>query len=399
MTNNIILSPDQDTSCEGLIDWYVNRRSAYITFAGYAGTGKTTTLAELRKRLHKMFPNLRVAFCAFTGKAAWVLKHKLRWGGAVFGFQDTCSTIHKLIYVPIIDEKTGEVLGWKKCELIMADLIIIDEASMVSFEIWRDLLGYNIPIIAVGDHGQLPPIGSDFNLMENPAIRLEKIHRQAEGNPIIHVSRIVREEGRLREFKEWGDYGKGGVIRVDQRDSATELLVEEQFENFNNHTMILAGTNKVRVNLNKYVRQLKGYDSASPVLGDRVICLQNNARAQNIPIFNGMCGNIEQIEDRGRDYFKMMIKMDGEKQRYIGIVSKHFFNNEYGQVPPNLHLSEVGDRFDYGNCLTVHKAQGSEADNVVLFERSRWKSETEDLYVRWLYTGVTRAIENLLIVK
>ncbi len=390
-------SEDQQKVLDSLLDWYENKRG-YITVGGYAGTGKSTLLGFLRKELYKRHPYLTVAFCAFTGKAAWNLRTKLKYANAIYSHLDSCSTIHKLMYIPVIDEDTGEILKWIPATEIRKDLIIVDEASMVSEEIFKDLMKYGIPIIAVGDHGQLPPIGDSFNLMNNPDLRLEKIHRQAENNPIIHVSKIIREEGRLRKCGSWGDFLSGGVKRIN-KDSNESYIVDEMFKKYDKNMMILSGTNRERVNLNQYIRsESLGIKSQIPVIGDRVICLKNNGNASNIPIYNGMCGNIEEINDLGKDHYKMQVKLDGEKCRYIGNVSTHFFNNEYGEEPKNLHYTEIGDRFDFGYCLTVHKAQGSESDNVILFERPRWRSETEDMYTRWLYTGVTRAIENLLIV-
>lgn len=395
---SIILSPDQESACSSIVDWYQNPNKQYISLAGYAGTGKTTILAELRKRLHLINSSLRVGFCAFTGKASWVLHNKLKWNNAIYPFSDTCSTIHRLIYSPIVDERTGEILGWRKTDWVEKDLLIVDEGSMLSRDLWNDLLSFDVPIIVVGDHGQLPPIGDKFNLMQRPDLKLEKIHRQAEDNPIIYLSKIVREEGRLREYKEYGEYGNGGVLRLDGSDKDNQDLIEKEFQNFDSRHMILAGTNKMRIDINTHLRDILKPDSRDPVVTDRVICLQNNGRASNIPIFNGMCGTIEEVNPTGDDHFFMRIKMDGEKLRYFGEVSKHFFNNQYGKEPEHMHFSEIGDRFDFGYCITVHKAQGSEADNVILFERNRWKDETEDLYTRWLYTGVTRAVENLLIV-
>ena len=60
------------------------------------------------------------------------------------------------------------IVRWVKKEDIAFDLIFIDEASMVNKEIWFDLLDYKIPIVAVGDHGQLPPVADNFSLMQNP---------------------------------------------------------------------------------------------------------------------------------------------------------------------------------------------------------------------------------------
>jgi exodeoxyribonuclease-5 len=96
------------------------------------------------------------------------------------GPEDYVGTIHSLMYFPETDDVSGMILGWHRREWLEFDFIFVDEASMVGKEIWEDLLAYGVPIVAIGDHGQLPPIGKDnFNLMEDPEYVLTEIHRQA----------------------------------------------------------------------------------------------------------------------------------------------------------------------------------------------------------------------------
>ena len=197
------LSPDQNKTLKILVDFCEskNKKEDFITLGGFAGTGKTTLISELRKKINEIDPKIKVGFCAFTGKAVQVLKNKLVSSQTLLK-KDDISTIHGLIYRTIEDER-GAVLGWirKEDDEIDYDLIIVDEASMVDQKIWEDLRSFGIPIIAVGDHGQLPPISGSFNLMSQPQIKLENIHRQAEGNPIIQVSRLAREKGIIPHQK------------------------------------------------------------------------------------------------------------------------------------------------------------------------------------------------------
>jgi ATP-dependent exoDNAse (exonuclease V) alpha subunit len=65
-------------------------------------------------------------------------------------------------------DKKGNITGWQRTKEVEADLIVVDEASMVNQRLWLDLLGTGRPVIAIGDHGQLPPIEGSFNLMEKP---------------------------------------------------------------------------------------------------------------------------------------------------------------------------------------------------------------------------------------
>jgi exodeoxyribonuclease-5 len=149
------------------------------TIGGFAGTGKTTLI----KYLAKFCKEFRV--CAYTGKAAEVLRKK-----EIF----SASTIHSLIYRPDYDED-GTLLGFElvpKNE-INCEGFIVDEGSMVNFDIYEDLMAYGLPIIFVGDHGQLEPIGTDFNLMKKPDYVLEEIHRNA---------------GEIAHFAEWLRFGK-----------------------------------------------------------------------------------------------------------------------------------------------------------------------------------------------
>ena len=167
------LSPDQNKTIKTLLDFCEakNKKDGFITLGGYAGTGKTTLISELRKKLNDTDPKIKVAFCAFTGKADQVLKNKLITNQTLLK-KDAISTIHSLIYRTIEDER-GAVLGWirKEDDEIDFDLIIVDEASMVDQKIWEDLKSYGVPIIAVGDHGQLPPISGSFNLMSSPQLK------------------------------------------------------------------------------------------------------------------------------------------------------------------------------------------------------------------------------------
>src|SRR5690606_34724083 len=111
----------------------------------------------------------KVAFCAYTGKASRVLESRLKEAKAIFP-DDRVSTIHSLIYTALLNPK-GEVVGWDKKDVINFDLIIVDEASMVDSKIWQDLLTFGLPVLAIGDHGQLYPINGKFNLKLQPHVK------------------------------------------------------------------------------------------------------------------------------------------------------------------------------------------------------------------------------------
>lgn len=391
----IQLSQDQQKTLNTLFDWFneVHTKSGknFITVGGYAGTGKTTLLAYLRNLINKQNPTTKVAFASYTGKATQVMKNKLT-ATKQLQKRDFIGTIHSLIYDTIEDER-GIVLGWelKDAKDVVYDLLVIDEASMVDEKIWNDLLYFGIPVIAVGDHGQLPPINGNFNLMKQPQLKLEKIHRQAEGNPIIKVSILARENGEIphTQFDE-------KVIK--HKFSEAGYLVEEELQNYNPETLILCGYNSSRVKINKVIRANLGFKLPVPLPGDRVICLRNNHKKR---IFNGMLGELVSLQKHGDESYLAEIDMEtgaGESSiLYRGIISAEQFNTEttLNNINGAIRTQKM-DLFDFGYALTVHKAQGSQAKRVVLFEE-RFKHMNDEMWRRWLYTAVTRAEEELVI--
>lgn len=362
-------------------------RSSYITLGGYAGTGKTTLISILRQELKKLSKDLKVAFCSYTGKAARVLRTKINQSGGKFD-GDSIGTIHSLIYSPITNDRE-EIIGWDLVESIDTDLIIIDEASMVDGKIWEDLLSFNIPIIAVGDHGQLPPISGNFNLMEKPMLTLEEIHRQAKDNPIIQLSIDARTKGKI----PLGNF-EGKVQKVSRQDYAAQDELTEILQNYSDDLLILCGYNHTRVRLNNFIRQHLEFDQ-KPQSGDRVICLRNNHAKK---IYNGMLGTINSILAKGEDYFTVEIEMDDEVRPYSGdVLRRQFGESRTLNFTEERKITKKTDLFDFGYALTVHKAQGSQARKVVLFEE-RFKQMTDEDWRRWLYTAVTRAEEELFIL-
>ncbi len=383
------LSPDQELCLRHILEWYKKDKLAmqYVTLGGYAGTGKTTLIAFLRRELNKMDKKLKVGFASYTGKAARVLQSKLKEEKAVLK-NDTVGTIHSLIYTPVVNDRE-EIVGWKQKEKIECDLIIIDEASMVDGIIWEHLLSYGKPIIVVGDHGQLPPVKGNFNLMQTPDVTLVQIHRQAKLNPIIAVSIQARETGEITAAR-YSDR----VVKFSRDDSETGERMTELLNSYSKDTLILCGYNTTRKRLNAYIRSSLGFESPTPVSGDRVICLRNNHKAK---IYNGMLGTILRIERKNDQWYSADIAMDGSELNYSGQISVAQFNADTAlNFTENRRLIMGGDLFDFGYALTVHKAQGSQAKRVILFEE-RFKKMDDDQWRRWLYTAVTRAEEELYI--
>ena len=383
------LSSDQEICLKHLIEWYKKDKNEmqYVTLGGYAGTGKTTLIAVLRKELYSLDKKISVSFASYTGKAARVLQNKLNDEGAIYK-GDSVGTIHSLIYTPIVNSRE-EIIGWKTKETIECDLIIIDEASMIDDQIWEHLKQYKKPMIVVGDHGQLPPIRGNFNLMQKPDITLDEIHRQAAKNPIIDVSIQARKTGEVTV----GKYSNL-VIKFDRSNEETAERMQEMLSTYSEDTLILCGYNRTRKRLNAHIRNSLGFENPDPSPGDRVICLRNNAKQQ---IFNGMLGTIRSISKQDEAWYSADISMDGQSSVYSGLISVAQFNAESAlNFTDQRRQIMRGDLFDFGYAITVHKAQGSQAKKVILFEE-RFAKMDDDQWKRWLYTAVTRAETELYI--
>lgn len=389
--NPIKLSRLQADVLLQIADWFLHKTAEqkYLTLGGYAGTGKTTLLGIFSRKLRDKHPNIKIAFATYTGKASRVLYNKLQDNKALYP-GDHIGTLHSLLYSPITNSD-NQIIAWerKSNEKFDYQLIVIDEASMLNQGIWQDVQSFNVPILAVGDHGQLPPIEGSFNLMDNPQLRLEEIFRQQADNPVIRLSSWAREKGYIPV----GRYSKG-VRKLDRSDSETQEFLGELFAQFNENTLVLTGYNHTRVKINQAIRGLLGFESELPMRNDRVICLKNN-REQGI--YNGMLGYIQEItniEDTEMPYYLMDVIFDGEdKTRELKVCKTQFGQKETikDQLPKELQL------FDFGYAITVHKAQGSQAERVIVFEERFAKMSDED-WRRWLYTAVTRSSSELYVV-
>ncbi len=395
------LSDEQQAAYDQIVKWLAGARrkpaalGRYLTLGGYAGTGKTTLLGILAGDLCR---SLRVAFCTLTGKAATILDRSLRANNVFPAF---CGTIHRMMYQPLVDEGTGAVVGWERATQLPYDVVVVDEASMLSLSMFEDMRQFGVPIIAVGDHGQLPPVGEDVGLMMDPDIRLETVRRQALNNPIIHLSMVVRQGG------DWRGFIKASADPRLQHVPAFDVahLVMEQFRGFQDRPfsedpLVLCGMNRTRAMLNKAARATLP-DRPLIVDGERVICLKN-AYLTQLLLANGFCGKVtKQGYSVNPNHINLQVVFPDEGLELLdGMACRAQFGAEktfktFVEVSP-LYRSwhEVGLLLDYGYARTVHKAQGSQADDAVLMVERFGDPEH---FRRWLYTGVTRASKNLKV--
>ena len=370
-------SPQQDSALRAVADWLKAKPGKGSTpqlfrLFGYAGTGKTTLARHLAESVDG-----RVSYAAFTGKAALVMRAKGCAGA---------STIHSLIYKA--RESSEEIPSfelWDDAPASKAKLIVIDECSMVDAELGRDLLSFGIPVLVLGDPAQLPPIqGAGFFTEAEPDAMLTEVHRQAQDDPIVRLSMMVREGERL----EPGRYGDSEVVLRSDFDPDRVIEADQ----------ILVGRNNTRRAYNTRLRERLGREEGLPVAGDKLVCLRNNRKKA---LFNG---GLWTVKERGigksGNILTMRIAPDadlsgsalGVKGVKVSVRRECFLG---GIEDYDWAQRKKYDEFDYGYVLTVHKSQGSQWDDVVLFDES---FAFPDSRARWLYTGITRAAKKLTVV-
>lgn len=406
-------SPQQETGLQSVKKWFAAEDPLFKLF-GFAGTGKTTLAMEIAQMVGG-----NVLFAAYTGKAAYVLQQKGCHGA---------STIHSLIYHTA--DKSKAVLQEMKAEMAQlvveiqeakgnvgkdprviklkrmidkeedelskpffrinhdspvkqADLVIIDECSMVGKQMGQDLLDFGTPILVLGDPAQLPPVGDGgFFTLGKPHHMLTEIHRQAKDNPIIHLATRIRKG----EGIALGHYGESRVIKRDELNHHLALSADQ----------LLVGRNDTRRSCNTRLRELYQIKSPLPVENDKLVCLRNN---YDEGFLNGSLWRVTQAlpDYVTEDYVEITVVPHEQRENHNGIETiAHRGIFEGNELKMPWWDRKTADEFDYGYALTCHKAQGSQWDNVLVFDESAVFKQNRS---NWLYTAVTRAAEKVTIVK
>jgi exodeoxyribonuclease-5 len=363
-------SSQQEDAIQAVAAWHKAGKEQVLRVFGYAGTGKTTLAKYFAETIEG-----RAEFAAFTGKAAIVMQKNGCIGA---------STIHSLIYRAETDEETGDAIFKLDSSGAARDaaLIVIDECSMVDKAIGTDLLSFGVPILVLGDPAQLPPVkGGGFFTDQTPDIMLTEIHRQAADNPIIQLATEVRM-GRIPDY---GEYGQSRVITAADIDAAQVTAADQ----------VLVGTNRSRHLYNRRLRDLQDKTDPLPMVGDRLVCIRNDRLKK---IFNGGLFDVIRAQphpDKGDCVRLTLASEDFPTRSALTVtVREEFFTG--GSEDIDWRELRGQQQFNYGYALTVHKAQGSQWNDVVLFDESRVFGDDRQ---RWLYTGITRASDRITIVR
>ncbi|HET9903189.1 MAG TPA: ATP-dependent RecD-like DNA helicase [Xanthobacteraceae bacterium] len=366
-------TPHQNAALRAVAQWLKSKPGRagvpqVFRLFGYAGTGKTTLARHIAEGVDG-----EVRFAAFTGKAALVMRAKGCRGA---------STIHSLIYrARDSEDETPTFELWDDAPVQRAALVIIDECSMVDEELGRDLMSFGVPLLVLGDPAQLPPVqGGGFFTEHPPDAMLTEVHRQAQDDPIVRLSMLVREGERPQP----GRYGESEVVRRTDLDPKRVMDADQ----------ILVGRNATRRAYNLRIRERRGLTDPLPLPGDKLVCLRNNRRKG---LLNGGLWSVRERRARKNGILSLRLDRDdadtrAEKPLRVAVRPECFTGSIDELSWPQRRRY---DEFDYGYVLTVHKAQGSQWDDVVMFDES---FAFPDSRARWLYTGITRAAKRLTLV-
>ncbi len=380
----IQLTDEQRILVDNLKHWYHQSTKPYYSYSGAPGTGKTTVIQTAVSELGLTYDEFITA--AYVGKAVLVLLRK--------GLN--ASTIHSLIYYIFFEEekpandyekpKVKMKFGLKPSLPPQLKLIVIDEAPMVNDKIKDQILSFGIPVVFVGDMNQLGPIFGTSSVMTNPDFILTQIMRQKENDPIVQFCQSILKDRPLIN----GIYGDSRIVDYIPFDE--RLLTD--------YDIIICGKNKTRDMINNRIREeILKRPSINPVVGDKLICRQNNwdEYIGNISLTNGLVGFVESIDkstlykgfmtiDFRPDFMDESFHDIGLDYNYIRL--EHSERADYGMSSSN--------KFEYGYAITSHLSQGSEYDRVLYIREPFWnKSMTK----RSAYTAISRAKKSITIVN
>lgn len=327
--------------------------------------------------------------------------------------QDPDKILHQCSEDCTVEESLAQVRreyfgGWRV-------LGIADEASMLTNKHITDIREFGVPLLLIGDPGQLPPVGPEGtnDWMLHPDSTLTQNHRQAgDGRSVIEAARDVREHGRLTR-QDYGDKNVRILGRAANQDVYERLIQQPgRAGTFRpDHTRaIIVHDNTLRAGLNRAY-----HGSGGPRDGDYVVCLQNRRTVRVWPVkggweprfvqssetgeqeavrtfvYNSMTGYVVDVLAVRGDITDLVIRLpehaNGTAEEPVHILvpaATHQFGHP-ARLTPNKRPKKA-QLWDYAYAITAHKAQGSEYREIIVMD-----THPSHAYSRWMYTALTRA--------
>lgn len=403
----IVLNERQELAKSKFLYWFhhpESRTRDWFEISGPAGSGKTTVVKSITSELG-LVDGEEILYVAFIGKAALAMRLS-----GVPG-----RTIHSVIYHPIkvpAKDANGDpiiVNGIPKMTFkfvkneTLGDnvkLIVVDEGGMVESNIATDLLSYGVPLLVLGDLNQLPPVFGASIFLRAPDVILDTVMRQKEGSPILYIADLARFGYDI----PYGSYGVNQEVKVIRK---REFVNSHQYAQMNlrGQDMVICGTNYMRDSLNIYIREnIYGMYDDMVEYGDHLICRHNYwdmllPDNEEIALTNGMIGKVTNVNRHPVNPLAKLeidFKPDFATTSFVDLpVNRKYIFDEYTNRKKTFTLDDLEYVFELGYCITCHLAQGSQANNVLVFVENY---ENSEYFRRWLYTAVTRAKETLTIV-
>nr|CAB4128184.1 AAA domain containing protein [uncultured Caudovirales phage] len=395
---DIKITPDQQKARDAIMSG-LSGRTREMVLSGPAGSGKTTLMRRIILDLE--LEGYSVSLMAPTGKAASRLR-------SVTGRE--VRTVHSLLYENVYQRQDGSLQFMDPRSVAEGRAVaVVDEASMVSADLRRDLLkalDRGVTVLWVGDREQLLPVNAmQGPNLQQPTALLTEVHRQAAESPIVQVATVIRE-GR-----SWQGCPQVPPGYTRRGWKTTDALAQWVYEQGEGDAALLCYANWLRQEVNAKVRALQG--RVLPVEpGDRLLSYANNTGLQ---VNNGDVLTVERVLGSVDLPIGEALLLS-----FTNGVQAHVFPDSFGSpalYQNSAEIKSVWDRVkvaceearidrsflraDYGYALTIHKAQGSQWERVsVVYDRgmaAKWRSKDKDEARRLLYTAVTRAEAELVM--
>ena len=351
--------------------------SGMTVITGGPGTGKTTVVQTIIRLAEQ--EGLRILLCAPTGRAAKRLAETT---------QRKAKTIHRLL---IPDGRQGriQVFEYNETKLLPADLVIVDEVSMLDMEMMYHLLSALKPqcrCILVGDADQLPSVGAGAVLHDIiasgqvPVVRLDTIFRQQEGGRIVTNAHLINS-GRLPVVNEDSEFR---FVEIED-----EAQGAEKISALYNSELLETGDKFAVQVLSPMYKNPCGVDNLNQLIQGRFNPLaegKGELKGKNVIFRVG-----DKVMQKHNDYEKGVFNGDiGE----IFAIQKDMVYVRYPEQDVKYEGQEV-DEITLAYAITVHKSQGSEYHTVIMVLVN---SHAIMLQRNLFYTAVTRAKRKVILV-